>query len=268
MAQFFNSLKVIVAMLVYLPVTGICLIKGLSSVQKSLDRKRGTNAASRFVRDVSAQHTFRTALIWGSLQLSVGVGTMLIIGFSLATVCLPVPGVILMIMSVLMQRSSNKDQQRIKDARVVTKTGTRVAKAAGTGIALTAGAAATVATGGAAGVLIGTGVAAAGVGASRVAGKAGEMMTDVDAPDITEEDFKEFNEFGKSLGKMYGIDIDDPAVFVSKANAIGVKGSTVEEIGENALKSPVMQTLLAEKNLEPTVSNVIPLVNNALKAIG
>ena len=263
LSDFFNAVKHIIVLAVYLPVTGFCVFRAITSIQASLDRGRGTNAASRFVRDVKANSIFRSALWWGFVQIIVSIPCMLVLGFSLFTLLMALPGVILTVYSIVQQNKSNKDKQRVKDARVVTKTATKVAGATAVGAGVVTATALTGGLGAPAALAVGGAV----TGAARAASKAGDMMSDVDAPDITESDFKEFNQAAKSLGETYGISVDEAGNFIARANAIGVKGATVKEVGESALKSPVMQTLLAEAELEPTVENVIPFVQRALAAV-
>lgn len=292
MGAFFEAVKNGIVMLMYLPITFFSLYKGVMAIQGALNYQRGTNAVSRFVRDVKSNSASRGAVIWGVLQTCMGTISALLMGITLLTCLMPLPGIIMIVASFVIQNKQNNNAKRVEDARVVAKGSLDVAGAVAKPVGLAAGVAAGVVaapvvasaglTGAAATVAVGgTALAAKGVtqGLLKSAESASGMMTDVKALDVDEtKEFADVTRFTDNLqAATEGIVNQalehvtakltmEPTDFISQANNLGIKGNTVEEVGQEALKSPVMLTLLKESNQEPTVENVIPFVERALAA--
>ena len=192
---------------------------------KTSDASRGTNCVTRFVRDGASNtvYTMTIALCGAATILFLIIGAMA----GCTWVCIPT--IIPIGFSFYLKLQSNKSQQRVKDARVVTKTTGKVVAATGTAVAATACAATGV------GAVATAGIVAGAAGASRVVGKSVDTMTDVDGPDISKEDFKELNAF---VSKFSGIDIEHPEEFIEAATRAGIntEGRDLREVAANVIQ--------------------------------
>jgi len=210
-------------------VAGILLMKLMKT---KVSRERGTNTFTRFVRDgVGQAKTNQVIMIGGGTSLIV----LLIGAFTKSWyACIPTIGVV--VFAFVQQFQSNRSKQRVKDARVVTKTTGKVAAATGTA-AVAVGA--TVATGGIASggmaAVATIGATAAAAGATRVIDKSMDQMTDVEGPNISKDDFKELNAFAS---KFANIDIEHPEEFIEAARRAGIEtnGKDLSEVAENVIK--------------------------------
>lgn len=122
------------------------LVSIIGLTNATLRSKRGTNVVTRFFRDGLLSAKLRKVTISGTIVLAVCVG----IGFSVAGfwgLLFAIPPLAVIILGFVILHKSTKSEQRIKDARVVTKasldvgaqTGTAVGIAAGTAIGTVAG---------------------------------------------------------------------------------------------------------------------------------
>ena len=204
-------------------LAGIFGIKLLNT--KTGDASRGTNCVTRFVRDVASNTVYTQTITL------CGVATILflIIGAIAGCPWVCIPTIIPIGFSFYLKLQSNKSQQRVKDARVVTKTTGKVVAATGTAVAATACAATGV------GAVATAGIVAGAAGASRVVDKSVNTMTDVDGPDISKEDFKELNTFAS---KFTGIDIEHPEEFIEAATRAGIntEGRDLREVAANVIQ--------------------------------
>lgn len=205
---------------------------------------RGTNAVTRFVRDVSANAGYDMVIAIG---LSVTCGC-LFLGLLFKAVYACIPSVLVVVLGFVLKFKSTKNKQRVEDSRVVTKAGGKVVAATGTA-AVAVGA--TVATGGlaapaAAAIVAGSTAAAKGV--TNVIDKSMDQMTDVNGPDIKREDFKELNAFAE---KFSGISIEHPEEFIEAANRAGIEtnGRDLREVASNVIQfaPPAMLAELPEE---------------------
>lgn len=238
---------------------------------------RGTNAASRFVRDVSANAGYDMVIAIGSL-LTLGC-TFLGLLFDVAYA--GIPSALVVVLGFVLKFKSSNDSQRIEDSRVVTKTGGKIVA-----IVLPAVVAliAVICTGG--GALVPIAIVALVVaiakGVSNVVNKSVDMMSDVKGPDITKEDFKELNavterisgikmehpeeaittdsklsietNVGSMAGiteKFSGISIEHPEEFIEAANRAGIEtnGKDLREVASNVIQfaPPAMLAELPEE---------------------
>ena len=211
-------------------IAGWCGLKLMKA--KTADAERGTNCVTRFMRDVSANAKYsQVMMICGGATL-----LFLVIGAIAGCPWVCLPTLVPIGVSFYLKLQSNKSVQRVKDARVVTKTTGKVVAATGTA-AVAVGA--TVATGGiAAGGMAAAatiGATAAAAGASRVLDKSMDQMTDVEGPNISKDDFKEFNAFAS---KLSGIDIEHPEEFIEAANRAGIEtnGRDLREVAANVIQ--------------------------------
>lgn len=208
----------------------VAALFGLKLMQaKTADASRGTNCVTRFMRDVGANTVYtRCVIICGGTTI-----VMFIIGMIAGCFWVCLPTLIPIGISVYFKVMSNRNAQRVKDARVVTKTTGKVAAVTGTAVAA---AGLTVATGGiAAGGMAAAatvGGTAAAAGASRVLDKAMDQMDDVEGPNITSEDFKELNAFAS---KFSGIDIEHPEEFLATCQSVGIP-TEGRDLGEIAYR--------------------------------
>lgn len=97
---------------------GVALYLGFHVINSKLaDRSRGTNAVSRFVRDAGANTAYIFA---GGVAMAVTAGTLLMgLIFKCWYTCLPTA--IVYIACIVLRVMSNKNKERAKDARFVTK---------------------------------------------------------------------------------------------------------------------------------------------------
>lgn len=208
--------------IVNLIVAALLLVQ-LMKAKVSSDR--GTNAVTRFVRDSSASGMYRIVVILGvpSTLSCFVVGQI----FGCPYACLPTLSIV--VLSFVMQFQSNKSEQRVKDARVVTKTTGKVVAATGASAVALGCVATGVGAPAAAAIVAGTS------GVMNVVDKSMDQMTDVQGPDITKEDFAAFNGVA---GKISGINISNPEAFIEAANRAGIDtaGKDLGEVASNVVK--------------------------------
>lgn len=260
----------------YVLATFFAVLKGIACVQASLTYKRGTNTATRFVRDIATNRVYRQAVTMGSIQLIIALFSAFALNKGIKLYFLfPLPGLVIIALSFIMQAVRNSNEQRVKDARVVTKGAMDVADAAAPALGAVAAGATMMATGGVSGLVMAAGAAGATIGVAKSAGTASQMMTDVQSLDVDSE--REFSELTKVSNMVNGKIIESaidllgslsPSDFISGANRMGLTGETVEEVADSALQSKPMLMLLEERGQEPTRANIIPVVKETLQASG
>lgn len=154
---------------------------------RASDASRGTNTFTRFVRDVDSNFKYRRISIIASL---VTIPFVIVGLFKHQILIAAIPSLIMVFLPFIFRFKSNDNEQRVKDARVVTKaTGKAVAEAAPAAVAV-----GLTATG--VGAPAGAAIMAGTVAASNVTKKSVNAMTDVECPDINSEDFKALNKVG------------------------------------------------------------------------
>lgn len=154
---------------------------------RASDASRGTNTFTRFVRDVDSNFKYRKiSIIAGLVTIPFVIAGL----FKHQILIAAIPSLIMVFLPFIFRFKSNDNEQRVKDARVVTKaTGKAVAEAAPAAVAV-----GLTATG--VGAPAGAAIMAGTVAASNVTKKSVNMMTDVECPDINSEDFKALNKVG------------------------------------------------------------------------
>lgn len=158
--------------------------------------QRGTNAVTRLVRGTSAMRKYKTTLlICGAFSI-----LYLVIGCVAKKPWVCIPTVIVAILAGVCMRKNTKDAQRVKDARVITKTGLK-AGAATVKVAGEIGASALEKTGqkGKAKLL-----KAGTTTASSALNGVGNSMVDVDTPQLAP------------------IVLPDPEAFLASCNRVGI----------------------------------------------
>lgn len=138
--------------------------------------KRGTNSAARFVRDTAADMVYVTVC---AVATAFTVVTVLLLMIFKCHLYYCLPCLVMMFLPLVFKSISNRNEQRVTDARVVTKGTLQVVDATGEAVGAVGGAAVAVHCGidPATGAKVGK-VAGKSVGA--IAGKAADQMTDVD----------------------------------------------------------------------------------------
>lgn len=186
---------------------------------------RGTNAVTRFVRDSSASGMYRIVVMFGASSTVACFVFGLIFGCPYA--CLPTLSVV--VLSFVMQFQSNKSEQRVKDARVVTKTTGKVVAATGTAAVAVGATAAGVP------VPVTKALVAGTSGIMNVVDKSMDQMTDVQGPDISKDNFAALNGVAE---KISGINISNPEAFIEAANRAGIDtaGKDLGEVAGNVIK--------------------------------
>lgn len=186
--------------------------------------ERGTNVATRFVRDVGRNQFFNivqvTALPVTMLFLLIGCLC------KAPYACLPTAACSVLIF--VFKYKSTRNKQRIKDARVVTKTGGKVVARG----AAAAGTAAATYYGGPA-----AGMAAATASKSLVAvtDKCLDSMEDVEGPNITASDLEGLDSLTDTVAST---DFKNPDKFIEAANRAGIdtEGQDLGVIASNVVK--------------------------------
>lgn len=170
---------------------------------KAADAKRGTNSVTRFVRDAAANSRYTLA---GFIALALSVVSFLISGFTF-WVCLPSVAVI--ILTMVFKFQSNRSEQRVKDARVVTKGSLQV------------GAAAAETVGTAAGAYFGNPELGREVGkvSGKVMSSAANNMTDVGDINISASDFDRLNNISP-----------DMLMSLASRNGFSIEGKNAEQV--------------------------------------
>lgn len=177
------------AIIMALTITGFLCLQVLLAKQN--DASHGSNTVTRFVRNGVANHAYRRVIFLSvlafPLQLVIGLITKNV--WTIIFLFIPIG-----LCAYFHYKSVN--DQNMKDARVMTKSVGRIIQHALPAVV---------------GIVIGIILCLTGVGAllgvpimiggvaismvmSKVTGKCLDKMTDVDAPDITADDFKELND--------------------------------------------------------------------------
>lgn len=199
MSTFFTILSVIGA-----AVTGFILFNAAMSDQ------RGTNAVTRFVRNVGSYGKYRVCLLTGSIQLVV----FLLLGMLSGSIAPIICPVLMLGLTGFLMYKSNHNQQRVKDARYVTKQSMDV-------VGQVAGDAAYIGTAVATGGNLAAAQAAKAVGdsAGGVMRQASAAMTDVEATPIT-------------------VSSIDAEALVAAATRMGIDtdGKSIEQISDKIVK--------------------------------
>lgn len=209
---------VVVLLFCDLITAGVATVKMLNSYNSS---KRGTNAVTRFVRDVSANVGYNKCQLMSVLGIVMFGLPGLIFGGGWV-ILVVAPTVITLVLSFVLKDKSTNNEQRVKDARVVTKGSLEVGAAvAETGLTV-AGAAAGASTGvgAAAGAKIGKAV---GSSVASISDKAAQSMTDVDSLGITKEDMAGVNAVAGGMADgIKKVSVPDPARFMEAAQRVGI----------------------------------------------
>lgn len=197
--KFFTILSIIGAVF-----TGFKLFKA------TMSDTRGTNAVTRFVRNVGAYGRYKACLLSSVIQVVL----FLLIGLACHNFIVVICPAIMVVLTMLLMYKSSHSKRRVKDARYVTKqsldVGGQVAGDAayvGTAIATHGNLAAAKAT------------KAIGDSAGGVMRQASAAMTDVEATPIT-------------------VSPIDAEALVAAANRMGIntEGKTIEQISDKIVK--------------------------------
>lgn len=203
---------IVILLLCDLITAAVATVKMLNSYNSS---KRGTNAVTRFVRDVSANVGYNMCQIMSVLGIIMFGLPGLIFGGGWA-ILVVAPTVATLVLSFVLKAKSTNNEQRVKDARVVTKGSLEV----GAAVAETGLTAAGAVAGGAAGAKIGKAV---GGSVAAISDKAAHSMTDVDSLGITKEDMKGINDvMGGVAGGIQKVSVPDPTRFMEAAQRVGI----------------------------------------------
>lgn len=159
----------------------IMLLGCLNAVQAyTKDAKRGTNATTRFVRDVRANFVYEKWIGICTLGIIVGLVTAFTgQGFHIGRLAW-LPPIVPIPICLYFRKLSTESAQRIKDARVVTKGALKTGAVVGE-VAIATGAVAAAPVSGGASVALVAGVAAT----SKVMDKAADAMTDVESIELS-----------------------------------------------------------------------------------
>lgn len=176
------------AIITALTITGFLCLQVLLAKQN--DASHGSNTVTRFVRNGVANHAYRRVIFLSvlafPLQLVIGLITKSI--WTVMFLFIPIG-----LCAYFRYKSVN--DQNMKDARVMTKSVGRIIQHALPAVVGIVIGIILCFTG--VGALIGVPIMIGGVAISmvmsKVTGKCMDKMTDVDAPDITADDFKELN---------------------------------------------------------------------------
>lgn len=210
--------------------------------------ERGTNAATRFVRDVGRNQFF---LIVQVTALPVTMLFLLIGCLCKAPyACLPTTACSVLIF--VFKYKSTKNKQRIKDARVVTKTGGKVvargAAAAGTAVATYYG-----------GPVAGKAAMTASKSLVSVTDKCLDSMEDVDGPNIAASDLEGLNSLTST---MASVDFKNPDKFIEAAKRAGIDtdGKDLSTIAGNVIKfapKTALEQLPEDMSLEDKAMHIM-----------
>lgn len=185
-------------------------VTGFTLFNAAMSDKRGTNAVTRFVRNVGAYGRYRICLLSGVIQFVI----FLLLGIACGSIAPIICPVIMLGLTGFLMYKSNHNQQRVKDARYVTKQSMDVA-------GQVAGDAAYIGTAVATGGNIAAAQAAKAVGdsAGGVMRQASSAMTDVEATPIT-------------------VSPIDAEALVAAATRMGIdtEGKSIEQISDKIIK--------------------------------
>lgn len=205
----------------------IAAIYGLKLTKtKTADASRGTNCVTRFMRDVGANRTYTQCItVCGGTTI-----LMFIIGTFKGCFWVCLPTLIPIGVSVYFKVMSNRNAQRVKDARVVTKGTGKVIAATGDAAATTT---AFVGSGGNLAAAKAAHVVASS--ACKVLDKAMDQMDDVESIDVKQSDFTELNGYTKNIT---GIDIEHPEEFIEAATRAGIstEGKDLREVAYRVIE--------------------------------
>lgn len=211
----------------------IAIVLGVMLMQaKHAGIKRGTNSVTKFVRDVHSNMRYNQIVFMSAVAT---IGCLLL---SLLTnkykfvACLPTA--LVCILCFIFMHQSNKDEQRVRSTRVVTKGALELGAAdngtLGGSSGMMAGAALGAAVGGPAGMAAG---AALGYGYGAVSGAVGGLaskkMTDV-------EDLGLLTESEQGTIKLPD-EFKDPELFMKRAQALGMvkDGDTATDVASRII---------------------------------
>lgn len=218
----------------------VALILGVQVMNAMNSMQRGTNAVTKFVRDVSANSKFSRVTIFAVIATVITLLLAMIPKSKPVWACIPTIAVL--ILSFVAKSKSTKSKDRVEASRTVTKG------------ALEAGAAVGETAGEAAGAIAGayTGnpkLAAAGRQAGKAIGgsvgniskKAADSMTDVKGIGVTKEDMAGVNQLatgiagGAEKAATKKLQVADPQAFMSAAKRVGIAQGD-EDVNEVAGK--------------------------------
>ena len=176
-----NFLKTLFGLVFLVPGMIMCIVAAIGIAPNYLSGTRGTNAVTRTTRDavMNAKLQSKYAMLAVSIPL-VGIGGFIVLGLAgLLLLTIPIG---LMVIIVVLRMKSNKDKQRVKDTRVVTKAAAKVTGEVAKPVGIAAAAAAAPATGGASLAVAGA-VVAGSTAIGEVAKDAAKNMKDVEVGD-------------------------------------------------------------------------------------
>ena len=225
------------AVITSLTITGFLCLQVLLAKQN--DASHGSNTVTRFVRNGVANHAYRRVIFLSvlafPLQLVIGLITKSV--WTVMFLFIPIG-----LCAYFRYKSVN--DQNMKDARVMTKSIGRIFQHALPAVVGIVIGIILCFTG--VGALIGVPITIGGVAISmvmsKVTGKCMDKMTDVDAPDIQAEDFKELNAVAskvvnKATQGVVNIDFnkkqnlsDDTFYQGCKVLGVNTQGRSVDEI--------------------------------------
>ena len=193
--------------------------------------ERGTNVVTKFVRDSSANATYNY------VSVSALLATIICLVLSLFTkykfvACFPTAAVC--IACFVFKAQSNKNTERVKAVRQVTKNSLEVGAAAGSTAGKAVGGVVGAHLGGVAGSKVGYEAGAAiGDSIGDVSRKCADAMSDCDSINVSKEDFRATDAYlEKEIEKF-----NNPELFMKKAKALGMvnEGDDVVTVAERIM---------------------------------
>lgn len=214
-----NFLKTLFGLVFLVPGMIMCIVAAIGIAPNYLSGTRGTNAVTRTTRDavMNAKLQSKYAMLAVSIPL-VGIGGFIVLG--LAGLLLLIIPIGLMVIIVVLRMKSNKDKQRVKDTRVVTKAAAKVTGEVAKPVGIAAAAAAAPATGGASLAVAGA-VVAGSTAIGEVAKDAAKNMKDVEVEGFEMTDTKQTLQM-----------VGDQNLLLERAAHLGipVENRTIEEV--------------------------------------
>lgn len=204
--------------------------KMMQAKQAGIDR--GTNAVTKFVRDVGANATYNMVAYVSMLATVVCLVLSLLTKFKFIA-CLPTA--LVCVLCFVLMHQSNKNAQRVRSARVVTKGTLEVGAQAGGAIGQVAGGAVGFAQGGVVGAKAGMKAGRAiGDSIGNIGGKAAAQMTDVESLGVTKEDVKGIEDLSAQISEQF----ENPELFMKKAQALGMvhDGDNVIDVASRVIE--------------------------------
>lgn len=203
--------------------------KMMQAKQAGIDR--GTNAVTKFVRDVGANATYNMVAYVSLLATVVCLVLSLLTKFKFIA-CLPTA--LVCVLCFVLMHQSNKNAQRVRSARVVTKGTLEVGAQSGEAVGQVVGGV-IGSKGGVAGAKAGAKVGKAVGGAiGNIGGKAAAQMTDVDSLGVTKEDVKGLEDLSAQISEQF----ENPELFMKKAQALGMvhDGDNVIDVASRVIE--------------------------------